>query len=123
MSRFTRRLRDEVRTSPNVNSLWQVNKYLWLSIAFVAVYLPLAQSQGRLAVQPWVAWVYFAVALGDAAARSLMAYRRGGTLSPGWAWFFTVLDVALISVAVAITGGLDSDFWLLYFVVMIFESL
>src|SRR5437868_7613131 len=108
MRRFTRRLREEVRTSPDMLSLWHVNKYLWMSIAFVAVYLPLDQRLGRLTVQPWVAWVYFAVALGDAAARTLMAYRRGGTLPSNWAWFFTVIDVTLISVAVAITGGIDS---------------
>lgn len=36
--------------------LWQLNKYTWMSLAFVLVYLPVARAQGLFIVPDWVAW-------------------------------------------------------------------
>lgn len=107
----------------SLREMWQVNKYLWMSLASVLIYLPVAQAQGLIVTSPGVAWVFFAVAMADGISRSLLAYYLGGRLPARLAWFYTYLDILLVSAAVGITRGLDSDLWLLYFVVMIFESL
>jgi signal transduction histidine kinase len=107
----------------DLRQLWQLNKYIWMCLAFVLFYLPVAQAQGSITSPAWVAWLVFGLGLADGAARTYWAYRRGGTLPLGWAWFFTYLDLLIISLAVGITGGIQSDLWLLYFVVMIYESL
>lgn len=107
----------------DIRQLWQLNKYIWMCLAFVLLYLPVAQAQGSITAPAWVAWTIFGLGLADGAARTYWAYRRGGALPLGWAWFFTYLDLLIISLAVGITGGIQSDLWLLYFVVMIYESL
>lgn len=103
--------------------LWQINMYLWLTLAFVLIYLPIARAQHLFDVPAWVAWILFGLALADGASRTYLGYRRNGSLPARWAWFYTYLDLFLISGAIAITHGIDSDLWLLYFVVMTFESL
>jgi signal transduction histidine kinase len=103
--------------------LWQINKYLWMCMAFVLVYLLIATAQHLFTAPLWVAWSVFGLAVADGGSRTLLAYRRGGTLPDSLSWAYTFLDLALISAAIGITGGLGSDLWLLYFVVMIFESL
>src|SRR5581483_8493298 len=107
----------------DLRQLWQLNKYLWMCLAFVLLYLPVAQAQGIVTAPACFAWLVFGLGLADGAARTYWGYRRGGALPVGWAWGFTYLDLLLISLAVSITGGLQSDLWLLYFVVMIYESL
>jgi len=107
----------------NTRALWQINKYLWMTLGFVLVYLLIARAQHLLDVPVGVAWGLLGLAVLEGASRTYFAYRRGGSLAGRWAWFYTFLDILLISAAIAITRGLDSDLWLLYFVVMIFESL
>lgn len=109
--------------SLSLSEMWQVNKYLWLSLAVALAYLLNAQAQGRLRAPVPVAWTVFGLALADAASRSWLAYRLGGRLPERVARLYTGLDVLLISVAVGITRGVESELWLLYFVVMIFEAL
>ncbi|SRR5579884_151435 len=122
-----RRLEAYAMLKPSMDArtrqLWQINKYLWMSLAFVLIYLPIAQQQHLLRVPVWAAWVLFGLALADGGGRTYLAYRRGGNLTDSWAWFFTYLDIALISASIGVTGGIESDLWLLYFVVMTFESL
>ncbi|HLK61311.1 MAG TPA: sensor histidine kinase [Chthonomonadaceae bacterium] len=107
----------------DLQALWQINKYLWMTLAFLLVYLPIARWQGILKLSGWQAAGLFALALLDGGTRSYLAYRRGGFLPDLWAWCFTGLDILLLSCAVHFTGGLQSDLWLVYFVVLIFESL
>jgi signal transduction histidine kinase len=103
--------------------MWRVNKYTWLSLGFALVYLLLAQAQRLLDVVPWVAWLLFVLALVDSIARTALAYRRGGRLEGWTSTVFNGLDLLLITLAISITGGIRSDLWLLYFVVVIFESM
>lgn len=107
----------------DVRSLWEVNKYLWMTLGFLFLYLVVAQLQGELRVPFWSAGLLFALAVLDGASRSYLAYRRGGFLPDALAWCYTLCDMLLISFAIRFTGGLNSDLWLVYFVVMIFESL
>ncbi len=114
------------RTEPrnrDLEALWQINKYLWMTLAFLLVYLPIARWQGILRLTGWQAAGLFALALLDGGTRSYLAFRRGGFLPDYMAWGFTGLDILLLSFAVHFTGGLESELWLVYFVVLIFESL
>ncbi len=113
--------RDLKERHPAVRSLWQINKYLWMTLGFILVYMFVAQKQGMVRVPMAQAWLLFALALADAATRSLLAWKRAGVLSDALARLFTALDILLVSLAIHISGGLESDVWLVYFVVMIFE--
>ncbi len=31
-----------------VRSLWQINKYLWMTLGFLLVYIPMARAQGMV---------------------------------------------------------------------------
>ncbi|MCW3098832.1 MAG: response regulator receiver sensor signal transduction histidine kinase [Chthonomonadaceae bacterium] len=104
-----------------MRSLWQINKYLWMTLGFLLVYIVVAGAEGMVRVPMAQAWLLFAVALADAGTRTLLAWRRAGVLSDTMARLFTALDIVLLSLAIHITGGLMSDLWLVYFVVMIFE--
>ncbi len=106
---------------PALRALWQINKYLWMTLGFLLVYIPIARAQGMIRVPIAQVWLLFTLALADGGARTLLAWRRGGFLSDATAWLFTTLDIVLVSLAIHLTGGLGSDLWLVYFVVMIFE--
>jgi signal transduction histidine kinase len=108
----------------STRQMWQVNKYLWMSLAFALIYIPFAQARQLFIVPVWVAWGVFVLGVANGAARSLVAYQDGGTVKKvGWGWSFTLIDVGLIALAVGITGGIKSDLWLLFFIAMISESL
>lgn len=123
MSRLARRVDSEARKGMDRRKLWQINKYLWMSLAFVLVYVPIAEVQGMLSAPRWAAWLFVLLAFADGAGRTVLAYRRGGSLTDSWAWLFTYFDISLIALGIIVTSGIQSDLWLLYFVVMIFESL
>ena len=109
--------------SSSWRQLWHINKYLWMTLGFVLLYIPLAFAQGLFIAPTWIVWVLFALAILDGAGRTLLALRSGGTLPHDLSWAFTIAELGLIAAAIGITGGIASDLWLLYFVVIIFESL
>ena len=103
--------------------LWHINKYLWMTLGFVLLYIPLAFAQHLFIAPTWVVWVLFGLAILDGAGRTVLALQSGGTLPHHLSWMFTICELCLIAGAIGITGGVVSDLWLLYFVVIIFESL
>lgn len=107
----------------STREMWEVNKYLWLCLLFAALYVPWAARHGRLAVPVPAAYSLLLLAVVNGAARSWCGWRRGGFNDARLSWLFTLADIALISIAVRITGGLQSDLWLLYFVLLVSESL
>ncbi len=102
---------------------WQLNKYTWMSLGYALVYLPVAYRQHLFAVPLWAALVLFALGVASGCGRTYTAHHRGGKIYGFWSTFFNGAEIVLITAAVAITGGIQSDLWMLYFVVMIFESL
>jgi signal transduction histidine kinase len=102
---------------------WQTNKYLWMTLLFVAVYVPFASRQGKLSVSIPLAYGLFALALINGAIRTWSAWTLGGANDDRRSWVFNLIDMALISVGVYITGGIESDLWLLYMVLFISEAL
>jgi signal transduction histidine kinase len=103
--------------------LWQINKYSWMSLAGVLVYIFTAQAQHLFIVPVGVAWALFALGAIECLGRSVVGYRHGGSLQGGWSTFFNAAEIGLIALSIVITGGIRSDLWMLYFVVMTYESL
>lgn len=108
--------------SISTREMWQVNKYLWLCLLFALVYVYLARAAGHLSVPLAAAYGIFGLAIVNGGARTYFGWRQGG-FNDRRGWIFTLADVALISIAVRVTGGLQSDIWLLYFVLVISEGL
>jgi signal transduction histidine kinase len=106
----------------SINDLWQVNKYLWITLVFLAIYIPFANAQGKFAVPLPQVYGILALAVVNGGLRTYCGWRRGG-YNDERGWVFTIVDVALISLAVRVSGGLQSDLWLLYFVILISETL
>ena len=108
--------------SISTREMWQVNKYLWLCLLFVLVYLHLSQAAGRLSIPLADAYGLFGLAIVNGGARTYFGWRQGG-FNDRRGWIFTFVDVALISIAVRVTGALESDIWLLYFILVVSEGL
>src|SRR5689334_1438832 len=113
----------EGKMDTKTQKLWRVNKYVWLSLLLALLYLPFAATQKVITVPVWAACLVLALGITDGAARSYIAFRHGGTLPKNLTWPFTFCEILIISVAVAITGGIESDLWPFYFVVMVFETI
>jgi signal transduction histidine kinase len=107
---------------PSTRDLWEVNKYLWLCLVFIAIFIPWAAKHHWLRVHVGVAYGVLALAILNGAARTYMGWKSGG-FNEERGWIFTLVDLALIAVAIRITGGLESELWLAYFVLLISESL
>lgn len=101
---------------------WEINKFLWMNLAFVLAYIPLGWRQGLFRAPLWVACLLFGIALLIAATRTYYGYRHGDTRGLA-GWLFMLSDIVLISAGVAITRGIRSELWLLYFITIIAESL
>jgi signal transduction histidine kinase len=102
---------------------WRINKYLWGTLLFVGLYIPFAYARGSLSVSLPVAFGVFALSILNAAARTYSAWLCGGYNDEKRGWTFNVIDVLLISLAVWMTRGIHSELWLLYYVLLISESL
>src|ERR1700712_4751507 len=113
--------RDLQKRYPAIRSLWQINKYLWMTLGFLLVYTVVAEAQGMVRVSMAQAWMLFVLALTSAATRTILAWRKAGVLSDAMARLFTAVDIFLVALGIHFTGGLESDLWLVYFVVIIFE--
>jgi len=112
------------RLDSHTRELWEIDKYLWLSLAFAMAYIFIAQARELLLVPVWVPWSLLALAVANGAARSFVRYRQDPKLNRVfWTKLCTAADVVLIGAAIAVTGGLRSDIWLLYFMAVLSESL
>ena len=103
--------------------MWQLNKYLWMSLAGVLLYIPIAWAQGVFEAPFWVVAALFGVGVAEGGTRSYLGYQHGGMLGARTSAWFNYAEIGMITVGIAISGGIHSDLWLLYFVTMMFESL
>src|SRR6266540_203772 len=94
--------------SLSAREMWQVNKYLWICLLFVVGYLHLADAAGTLSVPLPQAYSLFLLAILNGAARTYFGWKQGG-FNDRRGWIFTAVDISLISIAVRVTGGLESD--------------
>jgi signal transduction histidine kinase len=106
----------------SITEQWQINKYLWICLFFLGVFIPLAHARGWMRVPLGTAFGILSVAAVNAAIRTYVGWKRGGSTGT-MGWLFTTIDVGLISVGVSLTGGLRSELWCVYFVLFVAESL
>jgi hypothetical protein len=108
-------------------NLWRINKYLWMALGVVALYIPFAQMQGRLVIAPAGAWLLFGAGVGNVALRTYLGHRLAApekaVLKARTGWLLLFIDLVLLAFAIYSTKGLESDFWLLYLVIGIAESI
>ena len=93
-----------------------VMKHLWLALAFAAVWVMFPHSRSHFTVP--AGWVY--ALLGVVALVTL--YRTRLALKRPNAHilrYMPVFDSVALAVAVRLTGGIESDLWLLYYVQLI----
>jgi signal transduction histidine kinase len=112
------------RLDSQTREVWEIDKYLWLSLAYALVYIFIAQARNLLLTPIWVPWALLGLAVANGAARSFVRYRH--EVTPNhilWTKVFTAADVVLISCGIVVTGGLRSDLWLLFFMAVLSESL
>jgi len=101
---------------------WRVNKYIWLCLAFALFWLCARHETFAGRAQVTLGWV-FGVALVNVGLRTFFAFRSAAGTTGQWGWLFSIVDMVLIGVAVRLTGGLHSDLWLLFFPLMVTETL
>jgi len=63
------------------------------------------------------------IAVLNVGSRSLIAYRSPKGTSGQLGWAFTGIDIVLIACAVNLTGRLSSDLWLIFFFLVVTETL
>ncbi|MBV9849472.1 MAG: sensor histidine kinase [Armatimonadetes bacterium] len=108
--------------TPKQREMWRVNKYIWLSLAFVFVWLWARHEQFDPTAQTCLAWT-LAAGCANLGLRSWIAFRSPAGTTGQWGWAFSIADIALIAVAVRYTGGIRSDLWLLYILLSVTETL
>jgi signal transduction histidine kinase len=108
--------------TPKQREMWRVNKYIWASLGFVLVWL-LAQWSHYPAGTQDVLAAAFVVAFTNLILRSWIAFRSPAGTTGQWGWAFSIIDIALIAVAVRVTGRAASDLWLLYILLSVTETL
>src|ERR1041384_3584792 len=106
----------------SITEQWQINKYLWICLFVLGISMPLAHARGWMRVPLGTAFGILSVAAVNAAIRTYVGWKRGGSTGT-MGWLFTTIDVGLISVGVSLTGGLRSELWCVYFVLFVAESL
>ncbi|MCX6361740.1 MAG: sensor histidine kinase [Armatimonadetes bacterium] len=106
---------------------WNSGKYLWITLAVIAGYLPLAlveaSADGGLRWGAGLVYALLGAAVVSAGLRTWSAFRSGGYNPRARGWAFDIVDTILISVGVAATGGVRSEIWLFYFVLVASEAL
>lgn len=102
--------------------LLRMNKYVWMCLAFVLVYLCLGQQQRPYDAPLAVVWTVFAAAIVSVTTRTYLALRPGGGQAH-WNRVFNYIDIVLVALAVAATYGIESHLWLIYFALMTFAAL
>ncbi len=109
-------------TTGQTAELWQVNKYLWLCLLYIALYLSYLHALGVIPNPAVYTFGILALAILNGGLRTYSGWKRGGNQGP-IAWTFTVVDIALLSVGIYLTGGIRSELGAVYLVLLISESL
>ena len=102
--------------------LMRVNKYVWMCLAFVLVYFPVAGAQHPFDAPPAVVWLVFGLAVVSVTARTICAIRRHGS-ADNLNRPFNSIDAVLVALGIGVTSGIESDLWLLYFALITFVVL
>ena len=100
----------------------RINRYLWLCLLFVGGSLCVQYRNYSHEIRTDLLWV-FLCGVGCVALRSYCGHRSSAGTTGQWGWAFTTVDIVLIAIVVRLTGGLRSDLWLMYFLLVVTETL
>ena len=103
---------------PEQQTVTRVAYYVWIAVGFIFVWLHF--SSVRLYLD-WRIYALYFLAVSGVATRYLTGERHGRKR-----WhrvLFDGLSILFISVGVGMTGGIRSELWLLYFILVIAETL
>lgn len=99
-------------------SFTRVAYYVWIAVGFIFVWLHFSSVRPQL---DWRIYALYFLAVSGVATRYLTGERYGRER-----WhrvLFDGLSILFISVGVGMTGGIRSELWLLYFILVIAETL
>lgn len=110
---------------PGTRSLWRVNRTYWWSIGVLIVWVaarlngvggpPLAWPQGFTLI--------LLLGAANLALRTLTALYNPQHTSGRLGWVFTTVDLTLIALGLRLTGGIESELWVLFFLVVVAETI
>jgi signal transduction histidine kinase len=106
------------REKPEYQTVTRVAYYVWIAVGFIFVWLHFSSVQPHL---DWRVYALYFLAVSGVATRYLTGARFGRER-----WHRVVFDglsILFISVGVGMTGGIRSELWLLYFILVIAETL
>ncbi len=106
-----------------IREIFHVDKYLWLNLVFVFLYIFISQTQGLATVPAWSLWLLFAFAVLNAGIRTLFRFRYGDSHFGALTQVFVTTDILLLSIGIGFTSGIKSDLWLIYFIAILSHSL
>jgi signal transduction histidine kinase len=95
--------------------------YVWVCLAFLFLWLHFSYVRPALSVPRERLVLLYGLGVATMTVRHVLGLRYGGRIWHGV--LFNLLAVTFISLAVAVTGKIESDFWLVYFVLLIAETL
>ena len=112
---------------PEARSLWRVSRILWACVAVIAAWGLFRASGADGPPLPYPGWFALIVALEavNLGVRTVVALRRtrGRAVDRRVGWTFTCFDLLFITLGLRLTGGAQSPFWVVLFVVTVAETI
>lgn len=96
-------------------------QHIWITVAFVLVWMHFSYVRPYLRHEDWQLYTLYFVAVAGVACRYLTGIRHGQAR-----WhrvLFDGLSILVIALGVNLTGGIHSDFWLVFLIFVIAETL
>jgi signal transduction histidine kinase len=96
-------------------------QHVWIAIAFIFFWLHFSYVRPNLRYEDWRIYSLYFLAVAGVAARYLTGIRHG---QERWhRVLFDGLTILFIALGVNLTGRIESDLWLVYFIFVIAETL
>jgi signal transduction histidine kinase len=99
----------------------RVIRYVWGCLLFLGLWFHFSYVRPQITISPGLLYTLYFCGLATIAVQNVLGLRYGGTLIHGIV--FNLLAIMFISLGVYTTGKIQSEFWLVYFVFIIADTL
>jgi len=99
----------------------RVIRYVWACLLFLGLWFHFSYVRPQITISPGLLYTLYFCGLATIAVQNVLGLRYGGTLIHGIV--FNLLAIMFISLGVYTTGKIQSEFWLVYFVFIIADTL
>jgi signal transduction histidine kinase len=99
----------------------RVIRYVWACLLFLGLWFHFSYVRPQITISPGLLYTLYFSGLATIAVQNVLGLRYGGTLIHGIV--FNLLAIMFISLGVYTTGKIQSEFWLVYFVFIIADTL